>query len=277
MQQKFHNERTYQNPSIVKFIQINSELENDHEEDPAQDDTAVLDNQRSLGHCGKTVRRIRAQKRQIPGWREYPVTQRGCEMTGDRLSLHLQQLEPASSGAAVVPLSLGFLSTQSPMMAPSSSTEPATTSPYTAVSSRLLPYSSTRNTATAKFHIRSPWGEGTRTSGPAGEKFLPSHPDSDPWDKLVCAQICRGTPEFHCNDKYNKTNNRNLSISDLLLELELLTMWPMMMMMVNSGRLHLPTLTVHVPRKLGILQRWRNLALTLDRRDFTVSASLPFS
>lgn len=25
--------------------------------------------------------------------------------------------------------------------------------------------------------------EGTRTSGPAGEKFLPTHPDSDPWDK----------------------------------------------------------------------------------------------
>lgn len=50
-------------------------------------------------------------------------------MTGDRPSLHLQQLEPASSGAAVVPLSLGFLSTQFPMMAPSSSTEPATTSP----------------------------------------------------------------------------------------------------------------------------------------------------
>lgn len=57
-----------------------------------------------------------------------------------------------------LPLSLGFLSTQSPMMAPSRSTEPATTSPYTAVSSRLFPYSSTRKTATAKFHIRSPWG-----------------------------------------------------------------------------------------------------------------------
>lgn len=54
------------------------------------------------------------------------------------------------------PLSRAFLSTQSPMMAPSNSTDPATTRPYTAVRSKLFPYNSTRNTATAKFHMRSP-------------------------------------------------------------------------------------------------------------------------
>lgn len=59
MHRKFHNERTYQNPSIVKFHQLRFELENQHEEDPAHDDATVLDNQRSLGHCGKSVRRIR--------------------------------------------------------------------------------------------------------------------------------------------------------------------------------------------------------------------------
>lgn len=56
----------------------------------------------------------------------------------------------------LLPLSRAFLSTQSPMMAPSSSTDPATTKPYTAVRSKLFPYNSTRNTATAKFHMRSP-------------------------------------------------------------------------------------------------------------------------
>lgn len=55
-----------------------------------------------------------------------------------------------------IPLFLGLRSTQSPIKAPSRSTEPATTSPNTAVSSRLRPYSSIRNTEMAKCHIRSP-------------------------------------------------------------------------------------------------------------------------
>lgn len=84
--------------------------------------------------------------------------------------------------AGLLPLSLGFRSTQSPMMAPSSSTEPATTSPYTAVSSRLFPYNSTRKMATAKFHIRSPWHLITGISGQAGGKFMHWHPDSDSWE-----------------------------------------------------------------------------------------------
>lgn len=52
------NERSYQNPAIVKLHQLNFEPENQHEEDPAQDDASVLDNQRGLGHCGHTARRI---------------------------------------------------------------------------------------------------------------------------------------------------------------------------------------------------------------------------
>lgn len=56
-----------------------------------------------------------------------------------------------------VPLFLGLRSTQSPIMAPRSSTEPATTKPNTAVSSRFRPYSSIRKTEIAKCHIRSPY------------------------------------------------------------------------------------------------------------------------
>lgn len=44
----------YQNPSIVERHELFSEMENNHEEDPARDDAAVLDDQRGLGHCGNT-------------------------------------------------------------------------------------------------------------------------------------------------------------------------------------------------------------------------------
>lgn len=50
---------SYQNPSIVELRELVFELENKHEEDPARDDTTVLDQQRSLGHCGKTTTDIR--------------------------------------------------------------------------------------------------------------------------------------------------------------------------------------------------------------------------
>lgn len=57
--------RPYQNPSIVELHQLFFELENNHQEDPAQDDATVLDDQRGLGHCGNTAnvirRRIRGQ------------------------------------------------------------------------------------------------------------------------------------------------------------------------------------------------------------------------
>lgn len=56
-----------------------------------------------------------------------------------------------------IPLFLGLRSTQSPIKAPSRRTEPATTNPNTAVSSRLRPYNSIRNTEMAKCHIRSPY------------------------------------------------------------------------------------------------------------------------
>lgn len=55
---RVNNERSYQNPAIIKLHQLRFELENHHEEDPAQDDATVLDNQRGLGHCGHTVRKI---------------------------------------------------------------------------------------------------------------------------------------------------------------------------------------------------------------------------
>ena len=55
-----------------------------------------------------------------------------------------------------LPLFLGLRSTQSPIKAPSRSTDPATTNPNTAVNSRLRPYSSIRNTEIAKCHMRSP-------------------------------------------------------------------------------------------------------------------------
>lgn len=67
------------------------------------------------------------------------------------------------------PLSLAFLSTQSPMIAPRTRTDPATTSPQTAVRRRLFPQSSTRNTDTAKCHIRSPLNKQRR------EKILMKH------------------------------------------------------------------------------------------------------
>lgn len=56
-----------------------------------------------------------------------------------------------------IPLFLGLRSTQSPIKAPSRSTDPATTNPNTAVNSRLRPYSSIRNTEIAKCHMRSPY------------------------------------------------------------------------------------------------------------------------
>lgn len=54
------------------------------------------------------------------------------------------------------PLFLGLRSTQSPIKAPSRSTDPATTNPNTAVNSKLRPYSSIRKTEIAKCHMRSP-------------------------------------------------------------------------------------------------------------------------
>lgn len=69
----------------------------------------------------------------------------------------------------------------------------------------------------------------TRISGQADEKFLPSEPDLEPWgkaadSKLVCAQTCRGTPVFNSNNKCNNSNDTNVIISNLVVELELGTM-----------------------------------------------------
>lgn len=87
----------------------------------------------------------------------------------------------------------------------------------------------------------------TRISGQADEKFLPSQPDLEPWgkaadSKLVCAQTCRGTLVFNSNNKCNNSNDTNVIISNLVVELELGTMWlctkmmMMVMMMINNGR-----------------------------------------
>lgn len=96
---RFHNERTYQNPSIVKLHQLRFELENNHEEDPAHDDATVLDNQRGLGHCGQSVRRVRTWSETTDSCLGQPLiygqiplgakreTKRGCESTGERLVL----------------------------------------------------------------------------------------------------------------------------------------------------------------------------------------------
>lgn len=51
--------RSYQNPSIVKLHKLFFELENNHQEDPTHDDATVLDDERSLGHCGNTANDIR--------------------------------------------------------------------------------------------------------------------------------------------------------------------------------------------------------------------------